>query len=314
MLRTRLATLTLVCLIGSSIPAPCFAQSGNAAAAEALFDQARSAMEHEEYDEACSKFRESNRLDPAAGTLLNLAKCEELRGKLATAWELFRAVEDQLPAGDDRIPVAKESAAKLKPRLPRLIIDAGNPPPDGIQIKRDGVSLGVASLGAPLPVDPGEHEVVVILPGQAPKTFQVFVVEGESKALDVTGAGSSGDSAGAAGEVSTSSGNATLGYVFGGVGIAGVVFGSITGLMAMGKQSTVDDECNGNGFCSAKGADAASSGSSLATLSTIGWVIGAAGIGAGAYFLLTDEPEGPKAGFHAGITPGGSALTWFQQW
>lgn len=313
MLRTHLTALALAGLLSSALPTPCSAQTGNAAAAEALFDQARSAMDHEEYEEACTKFRESNRLDPAAGTLLNLANCEELRGKLATAWELFRAVEDQLPPGDDRIPEARDRAAKLKPRLPRLTIDAGNPPPDGMEVKRDGVVLGSASLGSPLPVDPGEHEVVVTLRGQSPKTFQVSLNEGESKTLDITGAGSD-VGGGGTGQLDSSSGNQTLGYVFGGIGIAGVVFGSITGVMALGKKSTVDEQCDSARFCSGEGADAASSGSTLATLSTVGWVVGALGIGAGAYFLLTGEKEGPKTGIQAGLTPSGSALSLFHQW
>lgn len=316
-MRRRIAAVVLGCFIGgltpALTPASSFAQ-GSSAAAEALFDQARSAMDLGEYDEACEKFRESNRLDPAPGTLLNLANCEEKRGKLATAWELFRAVEDQLPAGDDRIPVARDRAAKLKPRLPRLTIDAGTSPPDGIQVTRDGIDLGVASLGTPLPVDPGEHEVVVTLPGKAPKSFQVFVVEGESKTLDVLGAGTTGDEGGASATVDNSSGNQTLGFVFGGIGIAGVVIGSVTGIMALGKQSTVDDECDGNGLCSKEGADAASSGSTLATVSTISWVVGALGIGAGAYFLLSGEKEGPKTGFRAGFTPTGSALSLFHTW
>ena len=309
--------MVLGCFIGGltpTLPATnCFAQ-GSSAAAEALFDQARSAMDHGEYDEACAKFRESNRLDPAPGTMLNLANCEEQRGKLATAWELFRAVEDQLPAGDDRIPVARDRAAKLKPRLPRLTIDAGSPPPDGIKVTRDGIDLGAASLGSPLPVDPGEHEVVVTVPGKAPKSFQVFVVEGESKTLEVMGDGATANAGGGSATVDSSSGNQTLGFVFGGIGVAGVVIGSVTGLMALGKQSTVDDECDANGFCSKAGADAASSGSTLATVSTISWVVGALGIGAGAYFLLSGEKEGPKTGLRAGFTPTGSALSLFHTW
>ncbi|MCA9631120.1 MAG: tetratricopeptide repeat protein [Myxococcales bacterium] len=312
-MRRRIAAGVLGCFIGGLTPASSFAQ-GSSAAAEALFDQARSAMDLGEYDEACEKFRESNRLDPAPGTVLNLANCEEKRGKLATAWELFRAVEDQLPAGDDRIPVARDRAAKLKPRLPRLTIDAGTPPPDGIQVTRDGIDLGTASLGTPLPVDPGEHEVVVTLPGKAPTSFQVFVVEGESKTLDVLGAETTSDEGSGSATDDSSSGKQTLGLVFGGIGVAGVVIGSVTGLMALGKQSTVDDECDSNGFCSAAGADAASSGSSLATISTIGWVVGALGIGAGAYFLLSGEKEGPKTGFRAGFTPTGSALSLFHTW
>ena len=66
------------------------AAAGNAAAAEALFNQAHAAMSAHDYDTACQRFAESNRLDPAVGTLLNLGVCEAARGRVATAWELFR--------------------------------------------------------------------------------------------------------------------------------------------------------------------------------------------------------------------------------
>src|SRR5262245_18728599 len=64
------------------------ARADDSAAAQALFDQGRKLMESERWAEACPKLEESQRLDPAGGTLLHLALCREHEGRIATAWVL----------------------------------------------------------------------------------------------------------------------------------------------------------------------------------------------------------------------------------
>src|ERR1700681_1794781 len=80
----------------------------SAAAAESLFNDAREAMAKKNFNQACAKFQESNRLDPAVGTLFNLANCEEQRGRLATAWTLFQQVIGKLAPEDPRLPIARD--------------------------------------------------------------------------------------------------------------------------------------------------------------------------------------------------------------
>ena len=58
--------------------------------------------------------------DPAAGTLFNLADCEERTGKLASAWQHYKQAAEQFPAGDERVAVANEHATKLEKRAPKL--------------------------------------------------------------------------------------------------------------------------------------------------------------------------------------------------
>src|SRR3954469_19109418 len=90
------------------------------AAADALFDSARAAMDKGDFDAACEQFRASDKLDAAVGTELNLADCEEKRGHLASAWELYRAAAEKLADRDERLALARSRIRALAPRLPKL--------------------------------------------------------------------------------------------------------------------------------------------------------------------------------------------------
>ena len=81
------ARLALFCIALSS-PRHARAEADPEAAAEALFRSGREAAAAGDHGVACARFRESQRLQPAAGTLLNLAICEEHLRQLV---EAFRA-------------------------------------------------------------------------------------------------------------------------------------------------------------------------------------------------------------------------------
>src|SRR3954463_15096752 len=81
------------------------------AAAEVLYRSAREAAKKGDFATACAQFAESQRLDPAPGTLLNLADCEEHRGLIAAAWIHFVEAEPQFKSGDARAALARDRAA-----------------------------------------------------------------------------------------------------------------------------------------------------------------------------------------------------------
>ncbi|HEX7670863.1 MAG TPA: hypothetical protein VF395_14810 [Polyangiaceae bacterium] len=264
------------------------------AAAEALFREGRKLSDGGDHRGACEKFKESFRLDPTIGTTFNIADCEERLGNLAEAWSLFGEVAQRLPAGDRRKTIAGERQTALEPRLSRLRIVLEPGAPSGARVARDGVSLGTASLGTDLPVNPGGHVVVVEADGRSPRRYPVTLAEGQQQTLMVT--------AGAESETKTEThgiseapaeprhDGKTLGYVLGGVGIAGVVTGIVAGTLMLHQKSVLDDNCNADRKCNPAGLDAASAGHTLGIVTTVGLVTGALGLGGGAYFLFTAAP------------------------
>jgi hypothetical protein len=95
----------------------------------------------------------------------------------------------------------------------------------------------------------------------------------------------------------------TLAIVAAGVGVAGVAVGSIAGVIAIGKHSDADRQCpkdTYHGQCpTQEGADSWNAARSAGNVSTIGFVIGAAGL-AGAVVLWI---AAPKASVAAGVGP-----------
>jgi tetratricopeptide (TPR) repeat protein len=77
-------------------------------------------MTEGKYEEACAAFAESLRLEPATGTLYNIALCSEKLGRTASAWSAYKAVAADASSNADRARMAKEKAALLEPQLSPL--------------------------------------------------------------------------------------------------------------------------------------------------------------------------------------------------
>src|SRR5262252_3647063 len=64
-------------------------KSARVAGADALFKEGEQLFSAGKVDEACRKFEASQNLDPALGTLINVAVCHAREGKTASAWAEF---------------------------------------------------------------------------------------------------------------------------------------------------------------------------------------------------------------------------------
>ena len=274
-------TVVLGLLVGPRVAA---AQQGDPAAAEALFREGRASFDAGDFGTACKKFRESNRLGPAIGTVFNMAACEEKLGHIATAWTLYREVTQRLPATDERTAMASARAAALEPRLPKLSLRLGPDAPEQTKVYRDGVELQAGSLDSALPIDPGKHVIAVEAPGHERTEFVVVLSDGESK-METVRPGKPADRPDA--QSSGSSTRRTLGFVVGGVGVVGLGVGAVTGLLVLGKKGVVDDNCDAAKRCNQQGLDAADAGSTLGPISGVSLVAGALALGAGVALVLS---------------------------
>jgi len=263
----------------SACAMPARAGGRDPAAAEVLFRDGRARMEAGDVAGACPKFAESLRLDYAPGSLLNLAACEERLGRLASAWQHYVQLSELLPPSDERRGYARERAATLERRLPRLTIRLTKREL-GARVSRDDVELGSASLGEPLPVDPGEHRVVVDAPGRAAAQFFVTVREGERRVLDVAPA-----------PPPPTNGQRNVGWVVGGAGVVSVATGAYFGVRA------IDAPPGESSQSFARAADV-----------TIGLGVVALVVAGCLLFYTPSDEAAPRAALR--ITPTGVGGTW----
>jgi hypothetical protein len=263
--------------------------------ADALFDSARDAMAKGDYATACPRFAESHRLDPAPGTLLNLAQCEEKQGKLTASMAHLDEAVAALPKDDKRLSYARERLASIKARVPTVTLSM----PDGAAGARvffDDVELREASFGVPLPVDPGAHVFVVRAPGRADTREEIKLSEGARTLVTLRAGAASATAAVSPAKTDTSvsstppSSRRTLAFAALGVGAAGVVAGAVTGILYMNARSTYNERCDASG-CDAQGLDAASTAKTLDVVSPVALGVGAVGIGIGTYLLFTSRPQ-----------------------
>lgn len=266
--------------------------SSSKAAAEALYQQGKSLFDAQKYAEACEKFDASQKLDPAIGTLLFLGDCYEKQNKKASAWASFKEAASLAQArNDDRQKIAEVRAAALLPQVSRLIIRVSEPTLalERFTLRRDGVEMPTASLGAPLPVDAGTVKLEAVAAGHEPYVTTVTVPDGGKEiTVDIpmltARAGPTPSplptvpepdtSAEEADDGSASTALLVSGIAVGALGLAGVAVGSAFGIMARDSRDASLMRCRTETFCSAEGVTLRDDAQDEATVSTITFIVG----------------------------------------
>lgn len=299
------------------------AKGTDPAAAQSLFYEARTLMGKNQWAEACPKLEESNRLDPGIGTQFNLADCNEHVGKTATAWAGFLEVAALAKASNqaDREKLARKRAQALEAKLPKLVVEVPSSMP-GLEVKRDGILVGGATYGTAIPVDPGSHKIVATAPGKQPWETTVQSVEGKVARVtvprDLPNAPVAvapvpvvpvGPPAAAApppnGVTSSSftqesfpppvqeergSTQRTLGWVFAGLGAAGLGVGGAFGISSLSNRDESRQYCTGD-ICNAQGVSLRDDAIRDGNVATATMIAGGAVL-AGGLLLVITAPRG----------------------
>ncbi len=327
-LRSTVAGVLGALLVASASAAS--AQTRDPAQADLLFQRAKEATKRGDHASACRDFAESQRLDPAAGTLLNLGDCEEKTGQLASAWRDFSDALARLPATDARVPYAKERVKSLGPRVPQLTVILTKGAPAGTKVSLDGQEMPASSLGEPHSMDPGDYALLARSPSGAEQQVKVRIREGEVRSVTLDFASSSAiepqsiptppPDTGPLSAASASRGAKPVAWVVGGIGVVGIAVGATTGLLALGAANTFRDGCPANACQDQASLDAGHRAKSFAAISTVAFGVGIAGIGVGTYMLLSKSAPltaqaaapvrfaSPRLAFEPVATPGGGGL------
>lgn len=283
-----------------------------AQSAEKLFQDARALVEKGDYAAACPKLAASQKLDPAVGTQFNLADCYEHLGRTATASALFEEVARIAGAAGkfERERSAKERALALAPKLARVHLDVKATAP-GLEIRIDDVLVAKSGWAEAFPIDPGAHRIKASAPSHASWESSIAARESslaEVQVPELVDTSVRPPPAPAPIVIAPSSTQRTIALVAGGVGIAGIAIGAVSGIIAVSKRSSAQSECPSDVFAyrcpTESGAAAWNSATTAGDVSTVAFVAGGVLVAGAAVLWFT----APSARTRVGISPSGARV------
>lgn len=299
---SRIGLLTLaLCSVQASVHAQ---DDATKARAREMAQQGVDAAKAGDHQRAQDLFHRAYTLVPAPTIAVREARSlVELQRWVDAVEAYVRATRTPLAADApaafrDAVRQAESELSALRPRVPKLTIqiEGVDPSHPALEVRVDGVKWPAAVLGVSTPIDPGKHVVVAKTKSGSNATAKVTLAEAEAKSVKLT-LPPEPDVADTPGQLpvvkdgdgkKTASPDRTLAFVGFGVGAVGLAVGVGAGLAASSKHSSAEDACTG-GKCveGSSGADDLESFRQLRTISTVGYIVGAVGIGAGVTLWLT---------------------------
>jgi hypothetical protein len=176
----------------------------------------------------------------------------------------------------------------------------------------------IGALGEAVALNPGAHRVMATASGHVDREFDITLQEGAREFVDVRpgpalAAGRPMVATRATPIVNdaptrqSESTRQVLTYSAFGIGGIGIGLGVIAGIAAGSKYSTLENECPGSG-CPPSAQGELDTFRSLRTWSTVGYVVGIAGIAGGVVLLLTAPRAASDATAHVWVGPSSAGI------
>ena len=244
---------------------------------------------------ALEKFTAAHTYAATPLTALELGRTHAALGQLVEAREMLLSVgrlkvqPDETEKSAAARSEAAELAEQLRPRIPGVSVKVQSTAPEGkTTLTVDGAAITIVGGTATRKLNPGDH-VLVAKAGVGPDVQKtVTLKEGEMQDVVLAPTYAEGPAApivtsppARRTDATAPSGGGTgrtlvvVGAVAAGVGIAA---GSVTGVVALSKASSVKDACPDKTLCTSSSAQSDyKSGRTLGTLSTVSFIVAGAG-------------------------------------
>jgi hypothetical protein len=290
------SAVAFACLVGVSWAGEARAEPSvsERATARQLFSEGVALEDAKDFAAALDRFQRVAAIKPTPQVRYNLGYCLARTGHLVEAADLLGPLADL--SGDTAInalaSLARGELTRLRPRIPRLVVNA--PSRGEAVVTLDGSEVSPALLGTAMLVNPGPHTVALTRKtGGGHAEQRVVAVEGAAAPLMVPPLELPPEEPAAKPAAPTArpggarASRLTLGYVMGGIGVAAIGVGSAFGLLTLSTWSAAKTSCGAACPAGSRGQDERSTAQTDSWVSNVGFVAGGAALGAAAILLLT---------------------------
>jgi len=285
----------------------------------------REAFNAGDYETALALFRRAFTLFPAPTVVLYEARTLEQMGMLIEAVEAYSrttqmAIVANAPAQfAEAVEAARQEGEALRVRIPTLTLEVrgASVADPNLTVTLNGRLLPTDQLGRAQNLNPGTYRVVGTVGANRRAQGEVTLVPGQNRRVELNLAPVTAEVAAPTATLLAAPSAETdtmsrrdvpaLAYVAGGVGIAGITAGVVTGLMANSKYNEAEVECQEH-RCTpgTPGPDAVDAFRTWRMVSSVSYGVGAVGIAAGVVLWLTASSDA-QAGQVGSIEPWGNA-------
>jgi hypothetical protein len=292
--RALAACLTIaLCLPTSASAAQPPAPAADLKEASLHFRRGATLFDEQDYAGALVEFNRANKIAPSAEVSFNIGQCHF---QLANYIEAHDALSGYLRSGSvpaDRLALVNRELSELRERIGNISVQCDTP---GCQVRIDDVQV---KLGSSVAVNVGRRRVVASAEGykSEPRVVEVAGRENVSQSFTLVAeklvatpmAKAAAEDTGIRPEV----------YVAFGLAGAGLAVGGVFGALALSSKSTLDGACSNN-VCPRSMQDTHDELTRNATISTIGFVVGASVAAIGLALYLWPKSKQVNASIYPG--------------
>jgi hypothetical protein len=284
--------------------------------AQLLFDEGLRYMLEGDLKMGCALLKQSLDIDPRPGTLFTVAECYARAGKFASAvqyYDEYMNVYSQLPTDEQakqkaRAEVSQNERSRLVKQVPWVTVVLPMGAPEGVIVTMDDEPFPSNLFGVAIALDPGKHWFTARIPGGPLARSEIEVQPGTRRTHQLELPRTDEEAAEPEpepmppDESSPSKGRSPWVYVLGGVGVAGLATGTVTGVMLLNARSKILNDCktegaDGTKICTSQDAvDAADRAqNTLAPITTVAFGVGVGALAAATILWFVDAPKPASA-------------------